>query len=96
MDINQDVLKPQMKDIFNLLFAKDCFELKLHLLRIDYINKNEYQKNEIDIERIKCEISIRRLRKEINRKSKELKDNITLFEFAQPDTNEFAQEEQQL
>ena len=26
MDINQDVLKPQMKDIFNLLFAKDCFE----------------------------------------------------------------------
>lgn len=82
MDINQDVLKPQMKDIFNLLYAKDCFELKLHLLRIDYINKNEYEKNEIDIERIKCEISIRRLKKEVNRKIKELKDTITLFEFS--------------
>lgn len=82
MDIKQDVLKPQMKDIFNLLYAKDCFELKLHLLRIDYVNKNEYEKNEIDIERIKCEISIRRLKKEAYKRIKELKDTITLFTFS--------------
>lgn len=85
MDIKQDVLVPQMKDIFNLLYAKDCFELKLHLLKTGYANKNEYERNEVDIERIKCEISINRLSKEIKRKLKEFKDNVILFEFAQED-----------
>lgn len=85
MDIKQDVLQPQMKDIFNLLYAKDCFELKLHLLRKGYSEMNEYERNEVDIERIKCEISIRRLKKEAAIKIKEFKDNVILFEFAQQD-----------
>lgn len=85
MDIQRDVLQPQMKDIFNLLYAKDCFELKLHLLRAGYADKNEYERNEVDIERIKCQISINRLNKEIKRKFKEFKDNVILFEFAQED-----------
>lgn len=85
MDVKQDVLNPQMKDIFNLLYAKDCFELKLHLLKTGYANKDEYERNEVDIERIKCEISIVRLKKEVKKKIKEFKDNVTLFEFAQED-----------
>lgn len=85
MDINKDVLQPQMRDIFNLLYAKDCFELKLHLLKTGYVNKDEYERNEVDIERIKCEISITRLKKEVKMKIKEFKDNVTLFEFAQED-----------
>ena len=74
-----------MKDIFNLLYAKDCFELKLHLLRTGYAEKNEYERNEVDIERIKCEISVMRLKKEIKRKIREFRDNVILFEFAQED-----------
>ena len=85
MDVKQDVLNPQMKDIFNLLYAKDCFELKLHLLKTGYADKDEYERNEVDIERIKCEISIVRLKKEVKKKIKEFKDNVTLFEFAQED-----------
>lgn len=82
MDIQKDVLQPQMKGIFNLLYAKDCFELKIHLLKTDYVNKNEYEKNEIDLERIKCEISINRLKKEIAFRIKELKDNLILYEYS--------------
>jgi predicted secreted Zn-dependent protease len=83
MDIIKDVLDPQMKDIFNLLYAKDCFELKQELLKTGYTEKNEYEKNEIDIERIKVQIFLSRINKEIRKKIKELKDNIILFEFSQ-------------
>ena len=83
MDIENDILQPQIKSIFNLLYAKDCFELKLQLLKIDYINKNECEQNDIDLERIKCEISISRLKKEISLRTKELKDNLIIFEFSQ-------------
>lgn len=83
MDIENDILQPQIKSIFNLLYARDCFELKLHLLKIDYINKNECEQNDIDLERIKCEISISRLKKEISLRTKELKDNLIIFEFSQ-------------
>jgi hypothetical protein len=85
MDVNRDVLQPQMKDIFNLWYAKDCFELKLHLLRSGYAEMNEYERNEVDIERIKCEIAVLRLKKLIGQKTKDFRDNLTLFEFAQED-----------
>lgn len=85
MDIKQNVLKPQSKDIFNLWYAKDCFELKIHLLRIGYAEMNEYERNEVDIERIKCEIAVLRLKKLIRQKTKDFRDNLTLFEFAQED-----------
>jgi hypothetical protein len=85
MDVNRDVLQPQMKDIFNLWYAKDCFELKLHLLRSGYAEMNEYERNEVDIERIKCEISVLRLKKLIGQKTKDFRDNLILFEFAQED-----------
>jgi len=88
MDVDKDVLQPQMKDIFNLNYASDCFELKLQLIRNGYVEKNEYERNEVDIERIKCEISILRIKKEIKMKLKELKDSLVLFEFAQPDEDE--------
>jgi len=88
MDIDQDVLQPQMKDIFNLNYAKDCFELKLQLIRNGYVEKNEYEKNEVDIERIKCEIAILRIKKQIQMKLKELKDTLILFEFAQVEEDE--------
>jgi hypothetical protein len=85
MDVKTDVLQPQMKDIFNLWYAKDCFELKIHLLRSGYAKMNEYERNEVDIERIKCEIAVLRLKKLIGQKTKDFRDNLTLFEFAQED-----------
>jgi hypothetical protein len=88
MDVDKDVLQPQMKDIFNLNYARDCFELKLQLIRNGYVEKNEYERNEVDIERIKCEISILRIKKQIKMKLKELKDTLVLFEFAQQDEDE--------
>jgi hypothetical protein len=88
MDVNKDVLQPQMKDIFNLNYARDCFELKLQLIRNGYVEKNEYERNEVDIERIKCEIAILRIKKQIKIKLKELKDTLILFEFAQSNEDE--------
>jgi len=88
MDIDQDVLQPQMKDIFNLNYAKDCFELKLKLIRNGYVKKNEYERNEVDLDRIKCEIAILRIKKQIRMKLKELKDTLILFEFAQVEDDE--------
>jgi len=88
MDINKDVLEPQIKDIFNLAYAKDCFELKIQLIRNGYVEKNEYERNEVDIERIKCEIAILRIKKQIHVKLKEFKDSLILFEFAQNNEDE--------
>ena len=51
----------RLKEVFNLNIALDCFYLKKELLKNDYSILNEYEKNEIDIERIKVEISLSRL-----------------------------------
>lgn len=73
----------RLKEVFNLNIALDCFYLKKELLKNDYSILNEYEKNEIDIERIKVEISLSRLNKEIIKKIKELQDEILLIQYAQ-------------
>lgn len=73
----------RLKEVFNLNMALDCFYLKKELLKNDYSILNEYEKNEIDIERIKVEISLSRLNKEITKKIKELQDEILLIQYAQ-------------
>ena len=73
----------RLKEVFNLNVALDCFYLKRELLKTDYSILNEYEKNEIDIEKIKVEISLSRLNKELTKKVKELQDEILLIQYAQ-------------
>jgi hypothetical protein len=52
------------------------------LIKVDFKFKNEYEKNEIDIQRIQCEMSIAKINKVLSEKNKELQDSIQIYAFA--------------
>lgn len=80
--IQNENIDLQMKSIFNLQNIKECLQLKIHLIKVDFKFKNEYEKNEIDIQRIQCEMSIAKINKVLIEKNKELQDSIQIYAFA--------------
>ena len=81
-NIQNQIVEDQMRNIFNLRRIKECLELKIHLIRDDYYNKNEYERNEIDMQRIQCNMSIMKIEKSLLEKNKELHDSINIYCFA--------------
>ncbi len=80
--IQNENIELQMKSIFNLQNIKECLQLKIHLIKNAYQEKNEYEKNEIDMQRIQCEISISKINKALFEKNKELQDSMMIYAFA--------------
>jgi hypothetical protein len=80
--IQNENIELQMKTIFNLQNIKECLQLKIRLVKNYYQEKNEYEKNEIDIQRIQCEISISKINKALFDKNKELQDSMVIYSFA--------------
>ena len=68
--IQNENIELQMKSIFNLKNIQECLQLKIHLMNWDLKSKNEYEKNEIDIQRVQCEISIAKIKKALDEKNK--------------------------
>jgi hypothetical protein len=81
-NIQNQIVENQMLNIFNLRRIKECLELKIHLIRDDYYNKNEYERNEIDMQRIQCNMSIMKIEKALIDKNKELQDSMNIYCFA--------------
>jgi hypothetical protein len=81
-NIQNQIVEDQMLNIFNLRRIKECLELKIHLIRDDYYNKNEYERNEIDMQRIQCNMSIMKIEKALFDKNKELQDSMSIYCFA--------------
>ena len=77
------VLEYKMKQIFNLQKIKDCYELRVKLLRGDLQSKNEFERNEIDIKQIESQSAILKIDEKTRELNKELKDAWTIYEFAQ-------------
>lgn len=69
----------EMKSIRDSQMMKECLELRLALLKNDYSLKSEYDKNEIDIIRMKTEMQIDRLNIIILDKSKNFSDLMKIY-----------------
>jgi len=80
--IQNENIELQMKSIFNLQNIQECLQLKIHLMNWNLNSKNEYERNEIDIQRIQCEISIAKIKKALAEKNKELQDSMQIYAFA--------------
>jgi hypothetical protein len=63
---------PYLKQLKNTLVTqktlKECLEKRLYLIHLDYANKSEYEKNEIEITKIKTQGEIDVLKRVINEK----------------------------
>jgi hypothetical protein len=77
------VLEYKMKQIFNLQKIKDCYELRVKLLRSDLHSKNEFERNEIDIKEIEAQSAILKIDEKTRELNNELKNAWTIYEFAQ-------------
>jgi len=82
MELNP-VLEYKMKQIFNLQKIKDCYELRVKLLRSDLQSKNEFERNEIDIKEIEAQSAILKIDERTRELNNELKNAWTIYEFAQ-------------
>jgi hypothetical protein len=80
--IQNENIELQMKSVFNLQNIQECLQLKIHLMNWDIKSKNEYERNEIDIQRIQCEMSIAKIKKVLGEKNKELQDSMQIYAFA--------------
>lgn len=82
MELNP-VIDYKIKQIFNLQKIKDCYELRIKLLRADLQSKNEFERNEIDIKQIEAQSAILKIDEKTRELNKELKEAWTIYEFAQ-------------
>lgn len=69
--ILNETIDRYIRGIFASEKLKECFELRLHLLRTDYANKTPYERNEMDIEYLQTERNIWNLAAQIERKKSE-------------------------
>jgi hypothetical protein len=80
--IQNNIIEEQLINFFSLQRIKECLQLKIHLIRDEYYKKNEYERNEIDMQRIQCNLSIMKIDKSLLEKNKELQDSINIYSFA--------------
>jgi hypothetical protein len=80
--IQNNIIEEQLINFFSLQRIKECLQVKIHLIRDEYYKKNEYERNEIDIERIQCNLSIMKIDKSLSEKKKELQDSVNIYCFA--------------
>ena len=80
--ILNNIIEEQLINFFSLQRIKECLQVKIHLIRDEYYKKNEYERNEIDIERIQCNLSIMKIDKSLSEKKKELQDSVNIYCFA--------------
>lgn len=78
--IINDIIESDLRIIRNCQFTKECLELRIALIKKDYVLKNEYEKNELDILRLKTETQIDKLTSIIKQKTYDLNDTMKIFE----------------
>jgi hypothetical protein len=70
--IDNSINHPYLQNLKNTLVTqktmKECLEKRLFLIHLDYVNKSEYEKNEIEITKIKTQGEIDVLKRVIDEK----------------------------
>ena len=73
------LVEEQMKYIRDIENLKECLELRLTLLSQEYAHKNEHERNENDILRMKTEIQLNKLNSQLKEKKEEFSDIIKIY-----------------
>jgi ribosome recycling factor len=68
--------------IFNLRNIKECYQIKLKSLKNDNHLRNDFERNDIEIEELKIKININNIDSILNKKTKEFKEYLDLYFFA--------------
>ena len=77
--LKNKLIEDNMRMIRDSLKTKECLELRLNLIRKDYALKSEYDKNEMDLLRLKTEMQIEKLQAIIIQKIHDLNDFLKIY-----------------
>lgn len=79
MEIANEIVESQANEIFNLERLRELFELRLALVNTNNVYKTEFEKNEIEIQKIQTEIKLEKLKKIIKEKLQEFSDTMRIY-----------------
>lgn len=79
MEIINEIVESCAIEVFNLEKLKELFELRLALINTNAIYKTDFEKNEIEIQKIQTQIKIEKLEKLIKEKTQEFLDTIRIY-----------------
>lgn len=79
MEIINEIIESCAIEVFNLEKLKELFELRLALINTNAIYKTDFEKNEIEIQKIQTQIKIEKLEKLIKEKTQEFLDTIRIY-----------------
>ena len=86
MMINK-IINDYLIQLNELKVIKECYEIRLHLIKANYAVKDEYEKNEVDILKVKTIHTINKLTNKIIEVENEFQENygrmIEELEFAE-------------
>jgi hypothetical protein len=77
--LTNELIEDSMSMIRDSSKTKEYLELRLNLIRKDYALKNEYDKNEMDLLRIKTEMQIEKLQAIIIQKTHDLNELLKIY-----------------
>jgi hypothetical protein len=77
--LTNELIEDNMRMIRDSSKTKECLELRLTLIRKDYALKSEYDKNEMDLLRIKTEMQIEKLQAIIIQKTHDLIELLKIY-----------------
>jgi hypothetical protein len=70
-----EIIDNYVSQINQLQITKECYEIRLHLIKTNYATKDEYEKNEVDILKIRTLHIINKLNQEIHLVQGEFEEN---------------------
>lgn len=77
--ILNEVIEHEMTSIRDSKMMKECLEIRLTLLKLDYSLKNEYDQNEVQILKMKTEFQIDKLTNLIQEKTLSFIDLMKIY-----------------
>jgi hypothetical protein len=77
--LTNELIEENMRMIRDSFKTKECLELRITLIRKDYALKSEYDKNEMDLLRIKTEMQIEKLQAIIIQKTHDLIELLKIY-----------------
>lgn len=76
------LIEYKLQEILNIEKIKDCYELRLVLLRNNYSIKSEFEKNELDIKEVETKTIILKLNDKRRTLLKEFEESWCILEYA--------------
>lgn len=72
--ILNEVINSQLIFLNDLKVIKECYEIRLHLIKVNYAVKDEYEKNEVDILKAVTIHTINKLSRDIDAYEQEFQE----------------------